>query len=344
MLQSAAPSPIKFMLMKQHQVLDAFHDIPTAYSDGYGQKRFVYIPGTRDDRVLLVAHSDTVWDDQEIKIGYKAGGGIFYSRNRGHQFVKDKGNRSVNIPGVGIGADDRAGCAILWYLRDLGHSILITSGEEDHGVGSSWIMKDDWWRKEINARHNFVIQFDRRGDNDVVFYDVGSKKFAEYVEQSTNYVRSEGTFTDICNLCEDICGVNMSVGYYDEHRTEEKLVYRQWIRTLYTAREWLSKKGLPKFKIPKTPVKATNSWQQNIVNTHYGVEGIDIMGKHSAGAVGQGATTDADLHSRLQKIFAQEYAAASGKIACMNCGTTMYPMEYSRNQFSCKNCNNTNCF
>ena len=30
----------------------------------------------------------------------------------------------------GIGADDRAGCAILWLLKDSGHSLLVTNGEE----------------------------------------------------------------------------------------------------------------------------------------------------------------------------------------------------------------------
>src|SRR5436309_8786954 len=82
---------------------------------GEGDTRFLYIPGTRPDRVLLLAHADTVWD---AKPGYPApvqyADGVYSSQN----------------PDLGIGGDDRAGCAILWELRALGHSLLLTSGEE----------------------------------------------------------------------------------------------------------------------------------------------------------------------------------------------------------------------
>jgi hypothetical protein len=56
----------------------------------------------------------------------------------------------------GIGADDRAGCAILWLLKDLGHSLLITDGEEKGGIGSKWLMNDTEnadIAEEINTEH-----------------------------------------------------------------------------------------------------------------------------------------------------------------------------------------------
>ena len=74
---------------------------------GEGDTRFLYIPGTRPDRVLLLAHADTVWD---AKPGYPAPvryvDGVYSSQN----------------PELGIGGDDRAGCAILgnfalWAIR-----------------------------------------------------------------------------------------------------------------------------------------------------------------------------------------------------------------------------------
>ena len=41
----------------------------------------------------------------------------------------------------GIGADDRAGCAMLWLLRDSGHSLLILDGEEHGQVGAAFFAR-----------------------------------------------------------------------------------------------------------------------------------------------------------------------------------------------------------
>ncbi|MCR4838464.1 MAG: hypothetical protein K5897_05970, partial [Eubacterium sp.] len=49
---------------------------------------------------------------------------------------------------------------------------------------------------------------------------------------STGYELSiSGGFTDICTLCETVSGVNLSIGYYDEHTPKEKLVYEEWLHT-----------------------------------------------------------------------------------------------------------------
>ena len=52
-----------FPISSADEVLYKFKNLPRAISRFDGDKRnFVYIPGTREDRVLLVAHADTVWD------------------------------------------------------------------------------------------------------------------------------------------------------------------------------------------------------------------------------------------------------------------------------------------
>jgi hypothetical protein len=48
----------KFMRMETPEVLDRFYSLPGATAGD----NFVYIPGNRDSRVLLVAHADTVFD------------------------------------------------------------------------------------------------------------------------------------------------------------------------------------------------------------------------------------------------------------------------------------------
>jgi hypothetical protein len=248
------PSVAKWLTMSQNDVLDKFMNLPNAFTDGTTKKqnRFVFVPGTRDDRVLLVAHADTVWLDNPIRLGYF--NNILYSldRNTNKQTKQADGSTRTRW-GVGIGADDRAGCAIAWALRDLGHSILITSGEEQGCIGSKWIMGDKAWRKNINTTHSFIVQFDRHGHKDIVFYDKGTKAFVEYTKEQTGFTPAQGSYTDIRELCYNICGVNISVGYHDEHRPEEKLVVDQFMNTLQTAKYWLSKK-VPTYPLIKEEI------------------------------------------------------------------------------------------
>lgn len=253
------PWVAKWLTMTQTQVLNKFQGIPNSFTDGRDEERFVYIRGSRPDRTLLVAHADTVWnfiengDDSRIKLKYE--NDIISTANEQFEYYvsykkKNKLKQSKH-KGVGIGADDRAGCAIVWALRNLGHSILITSGEEIGCVASNRIMKSKWWQNEI-ANHQFAIQFDRKGKKDIVFYDVGTNKFVEYVKKSTNYSVAEGTTTDIRCLCEDICGVNISVGYYNEHTTKEILNIKEFNNTLEMAKSWLQEKNLPKFALDQS--------------------------------------------------------------------------------------------
>lgn len=250
------PSVAKWLTMTQNQVLDKFQGIPGSFTDGRDQERFVYIRGQRDDPVLLVVHADTVWnfvesgDDSRIKLKYE--NNIISTDNSKFEYIvsyKHKNKiKKEKASGIGIGADDRAGCYIVWMLRSLGHSILITSGEEIGCVASNRIMKSEWWQKEI-AKHQFAVQFDRRGSNDIVFYDVGTKDFVSYVEKETGYTAAEGTTTDIRCLCQDICGVNISVGYYNEHTVKEILKINELEQTLKMSYQWLSKTGIPKFAL-----------------------------------------------------------------------------------------------
>ena len=154
--KASLPPVADWMLMSQCDVLDRFASLPDAVTAGEGQRRFVFVPGRRADRVLLVAHSDTVWEEEPIRLAClddRKFGPILHSAEFGRQ------------DGLGIGADDRAGCAILWELRNLGHSLLVTSGEEQGCIATLWIMTSEWWETELNS-HRFAVQFDRRGRSD----------------------------------------------------------------------------------------------------------------------------------------------------------------------------------
>lgn len=214
-------------------MLEKFAALPGAVSRSRGEEEnFVYVPGTRENAVLLVAHADTVGDeDSEI-------------------LIAETEHMIYNRFGI-LGADDRAGCAMLWLLRNTGHGLLVTDGEEHGGIGSVFL--HDAFPElydELNRRYNFMIQIDRRGGSDFKCYTVGTAEFRDYVEEKTGFTEPDlRSFTDIVALCRDICGVNLSCGYHREHTGMEHLVKPEWCHTLALLRSWLAEPDLPAFPL-----------------------------------------------------------------------------------------------
>ena len=214
---------VKFLSMSVttgEGVLAEFAKLKNAIRLGSGLSQFVYVPGTRDDRVVLVAHADTVWDS--------------YMHYRDHE--------------TGMGADDRAGCAIVWLLKDTGHSLLILNGEESGMRGAKYLKNEHEHLFDKINRHRFMIEYDRRGSRDFKCYGVGTDEFRKYVaENMPGYTEPDRySATDICELCERICGVNLSVGYTNEHTCNEELDIEDWANTLNMTRVWLKNK-MPEF-------------------------------------------------------------------------------------------------
>ncbi|MBQ4071234.1 MAG: hypothetical protein IJD51_02305 [Clostridia bacterium] len=195
-------------------------------------KNFVYVPGSRADRVLLVAHVDTVWDyEYELRVleqGVREKRGVFSGKSRE----------------CGIGADDRAGCAMLWMLRDSGHSLLLVDGEECGQIGSNHIRSDyPEIFDELNG-HSYMIQLDRREHRNYKVYNLPvSDEFIDFVEGETGFYNAgRASRTDIIVLCRDVCGVNLSIGYYNEHTSSESLNFDEWFSTLELVERILAKK------------------------------------------------------------------------------------------------------
>ena len=210
-----------------NQVFDQFKTLSFyIYRENPEQKseRFIYIEGWRKDKVLLVAHADTYWD----------------SRYENVKLYIDEENHIKRIQG--IGGDDRAGCAVLWLLKDLGHSLLLVDSEEIGCLGSIWLAehnKDIMDR--INSQHSFVVEFDRQGSLDYKCYNVGTDKFRSYIEEVLGFTEPNKLFaSDIVYLCRDICGVNLSVGFYDEHTEIEYVNLTEWLYLAGLYEDWLS--------------------------------------------------------------------------------------------------------
>ena len=221
------------------EVFAAFRTLENIVEDHQDGKRgYLYVPGARQDRCLLVAHADTYFD-------YEYQGVIYHN-----DVVLENGMYHGTSKDASIGADDRSGCALLWLLRNSGHSLLILDGEEHGQIGAHYLRESNPTLFQELNEHSFILQFDRRGNQDYKCYNIPvTQAFRYYIEKETGYISVEGTGrTDICALCSNICGVNLSVGYYNEHRHEEYISVAEWKHTLDIARTMLEK-PLQQFKI-----------------------------------------------------------------------------------------------
>lgn len=215
------------------EILEKFAALPGAqYGKGETPTaQYVYIPGTRKDRVILTAHVDTVWD------------GSYGKPHTGpHALICENGVFRSGEPGVGIGADDRAGCAMLWALRGSGHSLLLTSGEELGKAGVKFLMKNRALTREIN-RARFMIALDWVGTDSCLFYGVANTvRFRHYIETELAFRDSQrDAGCDLHYLCKKVCGVNLGVGYHRYHKETECLSVEEWTHTLDVLTAFLQK-------------------------------------------------------------------------------------------------------
>ncbi len=216
------------------ELFDRFAALPHAITATGSEplQRYVYIPGTRKDRVVLVAHTDTVWDKAYNKAFEGAPcvelhNGVFSSAN----------------PTCGIGADCRAGCAMLWVLRDCGHSILLVNGEEHGKHGARYLRKSNpKLFRELN-RHCYMIELDWKGTDCCLFNQVdNTKKFKAYIENILGFADSNAKGgTDLQVLCRHVCGVNIGIGYHSWHTPKEQLVVSEWENTLAKLSDFLKR-------------------------------------------------------------------------------------------------------
>ncbi len=231
---------LRMDLASTDAVFSKFKQLPNAIykeDDSDPLKCFLYIPGTRINRLCLVAHADTVWDN------------LYNHTPSAPEVIFEDGIFKSEVENQGIGADDRAGCAMLWLLKDFGHSLLILGSEEHGSIAAKWLMNEfPDIAHEINYEHQFVVEFDVPGAYIYKTYSVGTPEFHEYLENELNYKFQTRYTSDIDTLCDRICGTNLAVGYYDNHTENEYLYYSEWLHVLNDMRQWLSKPYFPRFE------------------------------------------------------------------------------------------------
>lgn len=200
-----------------------------------------YIVAVGDIPIALVAHMDTVF--------YAPATHVYYDQRKGIMWSPE-----------GLGADDRAGVFIILQIIQSGlrPSIILTTDEERGGLGAQALAKKTCPIPNLK----YLIQLDRHGTNDCVFYDCANPKFIDYIE-NFGFSETIGSFSDISFLMPawKVCGVNLSVGYHDEHSVSETLYVPILFRTCEIVKKMLTATDIPDFEYKEISNKLTDYYK-----------------------------------------------------------------------------------
>jgi hypothetical protein len=187
--------------------------------------KFLYAPGSIP--VMVVAHLDTVHTSGPEVLLYDSYNEILVARN---SFGR----------ATGLGADDRAGVWAICQLLEMGFRphVLWTDLEEKGCQGAEQAAKV---LEKCPPKIKFMVEFDRMHDNDCVFYQCDNRDFVKHVE-GYGFKEAQGSSTDIRRLMPALktAGVNLSIGYYNQHTTDEVLYIKQMNRTIAIATRMLN--------------------------------------------------------------------------------------------------------
>lgn len=198
----------KVIRLEQHALKDFLYSIligfgyDVVYADGY-----LFAKGNVP--VMMCAHMDTV-HKEPVRDIYMSDNGYVWSPQ-------------------GIGGDDRCGIyTALMSIRDgIKPYILFTEDEEIGCVGAGYF-SDDVHNGIINAKDidiNFIIEVDRKGANDSVYYDCDNPEFEKFID-TYGFKTAYGSCSDISYVAPalGVAAVNFSSGYYNAHTTDEYIV------------------------------------------------------------------------------------------------------------------------
>lgn len=167
---------------------------------------YVLIPG--EAPVMLLAHLDTVHTERVKTICKSENGNILMSPQ-------------------GIGGDDRCGVYALVMAHKLSKVkpwLLFTCDEETGGKGASEFCNQYAKGRLPKALNSLkaLVEIDRKGKNDAVYYSCDNKEFEEYITDK-GFKTEFGSFSDISIIAPElgVAAVNLSSGYYNAHTRYE---------------------------------------------------------------------------------------------------------------------------
>jgi len=168
--------------------------------------KFLLVKG--EAPVLLVAHLDTVHKEPVQTICTSQKGKILMSPQ-------------------GIGGDDRCGVYALVNAHDASEKkpwLLFTCDEEIGCIGAK-AFAEEYEKGQLPTELSdikLIIEIDRRGSKDAVYYDCGNEDFEDYIS-SKGFKTEIGSFSDISIIAPvmGVVAVNLSSGYYNAHTLHE---------------------------------------------------------------------------------------------------------------------------
>lgn len=173
--------------------------------------------------VLLCAHMDTVHKELPRTLVYA--------------------NGTLSSP-QGIGGDDRCGIYMIFkILKKYDCSVVFLEDEEVGCVGAKKFAASSLC-KEIKKENKlkYIIEFDRKGNNHAVTYDCDNKEFNEFITKEF-FKKEYGTCSDISYIAPElgVAAVNLSCGYYSEHKLEEWVNLKEMERVIVEAMKVLER-------------------------------------------------------------------------------------------------------
>lgn len=215
----------------QKTTMGLVHNLLKKYYDNV-ELTLDYIYAEGDIPIALAAHMDTVFEKDTLYSQRE----LFYDRVKNTMWC-DKG----------AGFDDKAGIYAIFQILKSGLKphVIFTTDEEKGCIGATALATLRQPFKDLK----YIIQLDRRGVNDCVFYDCDNPEFVKYVE-TFGFTEAIGSFTDISDICPawKVAGVNLSVGYNCEHTTSETLYVPALLNTIDRVKKMLSEAVIPAFE------------------------------------------------------------------------------------------------
>ena len=178
---------------------------------------FVLVKG--EVPVMLIAHLDTVHEHRVKQICTSGNGDILMSPQ-------------------GIGGDDRCGVYAIntIYARvEKKPWLLFTCDEEIGCVGAEKFAREYDLGRLPNGLDDLkcLIEIDRKGKDDAVYYDCDNPEFEDYIT-SKGFKTQWGSCSDISVIGPTlgVASVNLSSGYYNQHTLHEYISKKQLAATI----------------------------------------------------------------------------------------------------------------
>ena len=198
-------------------------------------KNFILVKG--EAPIMLLAHLDTVHKEPVRDI------------------CKSK-DRNILMSPQGIGGDDRCGVYAIVNAYELSVQkpwLLFTCDEEIGGVGADFFCHAhcNGELPEGVDKLKCMVEVDRRGSNDAVYYDCYNEEFEAYIT-SKGFKTAYGSFSDISVVAPElgVAAVNLSSGYYNAHTLSEFINRAELDAVMYKVVGIVSdaaKKDFPKY-------------------------------------------------------------------------------------------------